>query len=122
MRVSSIKKEIQRKYDFRNCRIGTERFPWDRGYHEGYLDALKSVLDLISKEEAKDNSEHWQPRYGEVYFFLETLNVGVKDRPTVFAGIWRNTEADRQRNERNNCFRSQSSAAAYRREFCVGEK
>ena len=62
MIVSSIKREIQRKYDFRNCHIGTERFPWDRGYHEGYLDALKSVLDLISKEEAKDNSEHWHPR------------------------------------------------------------
>lgn len=122
MRISEIIEAIQRNYDLRNGYIGSERFPWDRGYHEGYVAALRSVLDLLNTADTAESPERWHPREGDVYYFLELLSVGARKRPTIFAGVWRNTETDRQRNEQNNCFRTQTSAAAYRREFCVGEK
>ena len=31
-----------------------ERFPWDRGYHEGYRDGLEAALRYLEKEEIKD--------------------------------------------------------------------
>ena len=31
-----------------------ERFPWDRGYHEGYRDGLEVALKYLEQEEVKD--------------------------------------------------------------------
>lgn len=32
-----------------------ERFPWDRGYHEGYRDALEIALKYLEQEEEDIN-------------------------------------------------------------------
>lgn len=53
MRLEDVIGKLEDAYERMDAHRNEQKYPWDRGYHEGYTDGLEAVLDLLENVEGQ---------------------------------------------------------------------